>query len=215
MTGPLIARVYELGTKRHVYEGPPRLRSEMDEARSVPSGRADARRAARARRRGGGVGARRARSDRGRRGRDRASPAGGRGPRVHGEDFASLTRKHARNGLPASATSSRGRGHGHLGRSRCDKGHRVRQPEGRRREDDVHAQPRRRVHGAGAAGADGRPRPAGEPDDEPGAQSRHDRAVDVRRARPPPAHRAGAPRARSTSRSRRSTSRAPSSRCRA
>ena len=114
------------------------------------------------------------------------------GLRVRGEDSASLTRKHARNGLFASATSSRGRGHGHLGRSRCDKGHRVRQPEGRRGEDHVHAQPRRGVRRAGPPRARRRPRPAGQPHDEPGAQPRHDRALDVRRARPPAADRAGA-----------------------
>ena len=39
----------------------------------------------------------------------------------------------------------------------------------------------------------------GEPHDEPGAQSRHDRSLDVRRARPPAADRAGAAQGRSGS----------------
>ena len=61
-----------------------------------------------------------------------------------------------------------------------------------------------------------RPRPAGQPDDEPGDEPGRDRALDVRRARPPAADRGDHPRTpRSTSPSRRSTSPAPSSRCRA
>ena len=58
-----------------------------------------------------------------------------------------------------------------------------------------------------------RPRPAGQPHDEPGHEPRRDRALDVRRARPPGPDlgRHPAP-SRSTSRSPRSTSPAPSSR---
>ena len=60
---------------------------------------------------------------------------------------------------------------------------RVREPEGRRREDDDDAEPRGRVQGDGLPRPARRPRPAGQPDDEPGAQPRHDRDLDVRRAR--------------------------------
>ena len=67
-------------------------------------------------------------------------------------------------------------------------GDRPRQPEGWRGEDDDHAQPRRRVRRDGVPRAARRPRPAGEPDDVAGPQPGRDRAVDVRRARPPAAH---------------------------
>ena len=70
-------------------------------------------------------------------------------------------------------------------------GDRPRQPEGRRGEDDDHAEPRRRVRRAGLSRAAHRPRPAGEPDDVAGAEPGLDRAVDVRRARPPAADGAG------------------------
>ena len=60
----------------------------------------------------------------------------------------------------------------------------LREPEGWSREDDDDAQPRRRVQGDGLPGAARRPRPAGQPDDEPGAEPGHDRDVDVRRPRP-------------------------------
>ena len=99
---------------------------------------------------------------------------------------------------------------------RTARGSRIREPERRRREDDDDAESGRRARRAGAARALRRPRSAGQPDDEPGAEPGRDRALDVRRARPPAADRAGDPQdARSTSPSRRSTSPAPSSRCRA
>ena len=69
--------------------------------------------------------------------------------------------------------------------ARQDAGDRARQPEGRRRQDDDDAQPRRRARRAGAARPLHRPRSAGQPDDVAGAEPGHDRALDVRRARPP------------------------------
>ena len=110
------------------------------------------------------------------------------------------------------------RPHGRAGTDRlyCGQGHRLRESEGRRREDDDDAEPRRRVRGAWEARAARRPRPAGQPDDEPGAEPRHDRALDVRRARPQAADlRGDRGTARSTSPSPRSTSPAPSWRSRA
>src|SRR6266511_3076545 len=74
--------------------------------------------------------------------------------------------------------------------------HRVRQPEGRGGEDDDDPEPRRRLQGAGVERPCGRPRPAGEPDHEPGPQSGRDRTFDVRRARAPAADRASDPGAR-------------------
>ena len=61
--------------------------------------------------------------------------------------------------------------------------HRAREPEGWRREDHDDAEPRRRVQGDGLPGAARRSRPSGQPDDEPGTEPRHDRDLDVRRAR--------------------------------
>ena len=79
----------------------------------------------------------------------------------------------------------RGHGHGH--------GHLVREPERRCRQDDIDPQSRRRASREAAARACRRPRPAGQPDDEPGLQPRRDHAVDVRRARAPAADRARRP----------------------
>src|SRR3954453_14028245 len=61
----------------------------------------------------------------------------------------------------------------------------VRQPEGRRRQDDYDAEPRRGLRREGPPRAVRRSRPSVEPDDEPGDRSRLARAVDVRRAREP------------------------------
>ena len=74
---------------------------------------------------------------------------------------------------------------------RAPSDHRARESEGRGREDDDDAEPRRRAARTRQEGAPDRSRPAGEPDDVAGAQSRRDRAVDVRRPRPPHADRAG------------------------
>ena len=68
-------------------------------------------------------------------------------------------------------------------------GHRVRQPEGRRREDDLDAEPRRGAQGEGVPRPLRRHGPAGQPDDEPGVEPGLDRALDVRRPRPPAADR--------------------------
>ena len=64
-----------------------------------------------------------------------------------------------------------------------ERGDRVRQPEGRRRQDDDDAQPRGRFRREGAPRAGGRHGPAGQPDDEPGDRPGLGREVDVRRAR--------------------------------
>ena len=64
-------------------------------------------------------------------------------------------------------------------------GHRVREPEGRRREDDVDAEPGRRARRGGQPRPVRRHGPAGQPDDEPGPEPGLDRALDVRRPRPP------------------------------
>ena len=63
--------------------------------------------------------------------------------------------------------------------------HLLREPEGRRREDDLDAQPRRRARRAGQPRPVRRHGPAGQPDDEPGPEPGLDRALDVRRPRPP------------------------------
>ena len=76
-----------------------------------------------------------------------------------------------------------------------DQGHRVRQPEGRRGEDDDHAEPRGRASRSKGTRARRRPRPAGQPDHEPGHGPGRGRALDVRRARPLAADRGGHPRA--------------------
>ena len=92
-------------------------------------------------------------------------------------------------------------------------GLRLRQPEGRRRQDDDHPQPRGGALGVGPPRPLRRPRPAGKPDDEPGHRPRHGRAEPLPRARregPDPGHRHPArdrPRRRP-----RSTSPAPRSR---
>ena len=91
--------------------------------------------------------------------------------------------------------------------------HLVRQPEGRRREDDHHPEPGRRLRGVRSRRARDRPRPAGQPDDEPGDRPRQGRGEHVRRARRPhPDPRGDHPSARSTSPSPRSTSPGPRSR---
>ena len=106
------------------------------------------------------------------------------------KEWAEPTRNGGSHGSRAPPSASQ--------RSPCERGSacgnagdRAREPEGRRREDDDDAEPRRRVRGAGLQGAADRPRPAGQPDDVAGPEPGHDRAVDVRRARPPPADRAG------------------------
>ena len=91
---------------------------------------------------------------------------------------------------PALAPTARSRGVGGRGPSY---GHLVRQPERGRRQDDLHVEPRRRAQGEGAARARRRPRPAGQPDDEPGVQPGRDHSLDVRRARASPADRARDP----------------------
>src|SRR5215211_696702 len=90
---------------------------------------------------------------------------------------------------PTSATESPGA----PARGARDARHRLRQPEGRRGQDDDDAQPRRRVLGAGARRPARRPRPAGQLDHEPGLEPGRHRALDVRRARPPRADRRGHP----------------------
>src|SRR3954454_17826760 len=71
----------------------------------------------------------------------------------------------------------------------CDgvegKGHRVRKPEGRGREDDDDAEPRSRLRREGAPGPLRGHGPAGQPDDVAGHRPRLARGVDVRRARAP------------------------------
>ena len=101
------------------------------------------------------------------------------------------------------------------GRPQHHEGHRLRQPEGRRRQDDDHAEPRRRVRREGPPRAVRRHGSPGQPDHVPGHRPRHAREVDVRRARPRHARSArSSASARSTSPARRSTSPAPRSRCR-
>ena len=56
-----------------------------------------------------------------------------------------------------------------------DEGLRLRQPEGRRRQDDDDAQPRGGAVGVRAPGPLRGPRPAGQPDDEPGDRPRQGR----------------------------------------
>ncbi len=75
-------------------------------------------------------------------------------------------------------------------------GHRVRQPEGRRGQDDDDAEPGRRVRGGGSPGAVRRHGPAGQPDDVPGHRPGHAREIDVRRARPQGLDPRGDPQAR-------------------
>ena len=60
---------------------------------------------------------------------------------------------------------------------------RLRQPEGRGRQDDDDPQPRRRLRRDRPPGALHRPRPAGQPDDEPGDRPRQGREEPLRRAR--------------------------------
>ena len=60
---------------------------------------------------------------------------------------------------------------------------RLRQPEGRRRQDDDDPQPRRRLRRVRLPRALHRPRPAGQPDDEPGNRPRQGREEPLRRAR--------------------------------
>ena len=91
---------------------------------------------------------------------------------------------------------------------------RVRESEGRRREDDDDAESRRCLQGEGLPGAARRPRSAGQPDDEPGAEPGHDRDINVRRAGAKDPDLGLSRSARSTSPSPRSTSPAPSSRSR-
>ena len=92
-------------------------------------------------------------------------------------------------------------------------GDRLRQPEGRRRQDHHDPQPGRGLRRGGPPRAGGRHGPAGQPHDEPGHRPRHGREVDVRRAgRQHPDPRGRSASARSTSPAPRSTWPAPRSR---
>ena len=71
-------------------------------------------------------------------------------------------------------------------RDRPGQGHRLRQPEGRRREDDHHAEPCGGLRRAGPPRPVRRHGPAGQPHHVAGHRPRHARAVDVRRARARP-----------------------------
>src|SRR5690348_18110130 len=92
---------------------------------------------------------------------------------------ATIRRKKGSDGAgtPASATGNPGR---HFERSHSGEGHRLRQPKGRRCKDDDGAESRRRLRGAGNESPPRRPRSAGQPDHESGAESGCNRAVDVR-----------------------------------
>src|SRR2546430_17347323 len=94
---------------------------------------------------------------------------------------ATIRRKKGSDGAgtPASATGNPGR---HLERSHSGEGHRLRQPKGRRRQDDDGAESGSRLLRAGNEGAPRRPRSAGKPDQESGPESGLDRTLDVRRA---------------------------------
>ena len=101
--------------------------------------------------------------------------------RISFEDALSPRRGATSAGSPTPAVEQNG------GRDR--QGDLLREPEGRRREDHVDAEPRGRVRRVGPPRALHRPGPAGQPDDEPGHRPRQGREVDVRRARAPhPAH---------------------------
>ena len=120
------------------------------------------------------------------------APCGGFSAHAAGEGDARMSRRTPPDG-PFPPSSAPARTGAHLSGGHRVPGHRFRQPKGRRREDHVDHQSRRCAAGARPARARDRPRPAGQPDDEPGLQPRRDRAVDVRRARPPPADRARDP----------------------
>src|SRR3954470_20248478 len=82
----------------------------------------------------------------------------------------------------------------------CDgleaEGHRIRKPEGRGREDDDDAEPRRGVRREGSPRALRGHGSAGQPDDVAGHRPRLARALDVRRAGPPRLDSRGHPAAR-------------------
>ena len=104
-----------------------------------------------------------------------------------------------RRGRPR-LTRRAGSGPGHAATARARdgprEGDRLRQPEGRRRQDDDHAEPRGGLRRGGPPGAGRRHGPAGQPHDEPGHRPRLGREVDVRRARRRPLDPRGDPQAR-------------------
>ena len=103
-------------------------------------------------------------------------------------------------GTPPPGANSRGRWINPTAigapRDRQGQGHRIRQPEGRRREDDHHAEPRGGLRGGGPSRPVHRHGPAGQPHDVAGHRPRLARDVDVRRARPRPLDPRGHPQAR-------------------
>ena len=124
--------------------------------------------------------------------RVRPSPFTRRGPPA---DLAP-TRRTVRFDDRADARSARGRPStsvagavsGRRGSPACrardaHPGHRGRQPEGRRRQDHLDGERRRRAGPARPAGPGDRPRPAGQRLDRAGGGAPPRRAVDVRRAR--------------------------------
>ena len=108
---------------------------------------------------------------------NRSEPEDGDDQRMSAEQ-ALAPRAQARHEPPARRPHRR-----RVGAPRED--HLVREPEGRRREDDHDPEPGGRVHGVRPRRAGRRPGPAGQPDDEPGHRPRQGRALDVRRARRP------------------------------
>ena len=142
--------------------------SSSTEARGP--GRVPSRRA-----RGGGCARRRDQSARARAGEPDATRARGRGTADHRQPGDRAVAARVAAGLAgAGAGTARA----------ARQGDQLRQPEGRRREDDHDPQPRRRLRRVGPRRALHRPRPAGQSDDEPGDRPRQGRDVDVRRARP-------------------------------
>ena len=113
----------------------------------------------------------------------RRADGGGAGARARPRSCGSPRARRSappRDGARAGADAGR---RGQVTRPR--QGDQLRQPEGRRREDDDDAQPRGRLRRVRPRVLVRRPRPAGQPDDEPGDRPRQGREVDVRRARPP------------------------------